>query len=240
MKIKKPLLIAAITIVTASVLLIGTGRAKAIGLDSVTKIIDTQLNKLVPDNFKQMVSQIKSGSAIGLDNITSVFKSSDENGNIDEQQWKELDQAALDLSTDKAVRAAGLGTSYTLGQLSQSGLKNINDLNNRKGREIEKAVLEERADIQEVLKKNVQPADSSLQAENQRNEIAAAAVATDLRNLDLQARSLTAQQIANSNNLKQRQEQLAQRRSEQMAAKANSEEQIELLKVITQPYYGDK
>jgi hypothetical protein len=249
MKNKKPLIIATVlTIITASVLLVGTGRAKAISLDPVTKIldaqlnkiIDTQLDKLIPDNFKQIVSQTRSGSAIGIDSIVSIFKSSDANGNINEESWKELDQAALNLSLDKSVRAAGLGTSYTTGQLSQTALKNINDLNNRKGRELEKIIGEERADIQEVIKKNAKPAESSLEAENQRNEIAAVAVSTDLRKLDLEARSLTAQQIANANSLKQRQEQLSERRSEQIAAKSAAEEQLRLLKVITQPYYGDK
>jgi hypothetical protein len=238
MKAKKTLIILAA--VTSSFLIAGTATAQIVGTDTITKIIDTQLNKLVPDNFKKIVSQIKSGGAIGIDTIGSVFKSSDENGNIDEEEWKKIDQAALDLSTDKTVLAAGLGTSYTTGQLYQTGLKNINDLNNRKGRDIEKAVIDERGEVQQVLKANSLPANSSLGAANQFNQIAAVVAATDLRKVDLQARSLTAQQIANSNALKQRQEQLAEKRSEQIALKASSEEQTDMINIITRPYYGDK
>jgi hypothetical protein len=238
MKSKKPLII--IAAVTSSFLIAGTATAQVVGLPTLNKIIDTQLNKLVPANLKQMVAQIRSGGAIGIDTIGSVFKTSDENGNIDEESWKELDQAALALSKDKAVRNAGLGTSYTLGQLAQTGLKNINDLNNRKGRDIEKTVVDERSEVQNVLRNNSVEAESSLQAENQRNQIAAVAASTELRKLDVQSRSLTAQQIANSNALKQRQEQLAQKRSDQMGMEASAEEQMKLVNIITRPYYGDK
>jgi hypothetical protein len=238
MKSKKPLII--IAAVTSTFLIAGTATAQVVGLPTLNKIIDTQLNKLVPANLKQIVAQIRSGGAIGIDTIGSVFKTSDENGNIDEESWKELDQAALALSKDKAVRNLGIGTSYTLGQLSQTGLKNINDLNNRKGRDIEKAVVDERSEVQDVLKANSVEAESSLQAENQRNQIAAVAASTELRKLDVQSRSLTAQQIANSNALKQRQEQLAQKRSDQMGMEASAEEQMKLVNIITRPYYGDK
>jgi hypothetical protein len=236
MKAKKTFLILA-ALITSSALIAGAATANS-GI--LNKIIDTQLSKFDPDNFKQIVSNISNGSPIGIDSIVSIFKSADQNGNIDEQGWKNLEQIALELSTDKAVRSAGLGTGYTTGQLSQTALKNINDLNNRKGRDIEEALISERSDVQQVLKKNSQPAESSLQAENQRNEIAAVAVSTHLHNLDLQSRSLTAQQIANANALKQRQEQLSQRRSEQIASKASSEEQTNLINIITRPYYGDK
>jgi hypothetical protein len=109
MKSKKPLII--IAAVTSTFLIAGTATAQVVGLPTLNKIIDTQLNKLVPANLKQIVAQIRSGGAIGIDTIGSVFKTSDENGNIDEESWKELDQAALALSKDKAVRNLGIGTS---------------------------------------------------------------------------------------------------------------------------------
>jgi hypothetical protein len=101
-------------------------------------------------------------------------------------------------------------------------------------------VVDERSEVQDVLKANSVEAESSLQAENQRNQIAAVAASTELRKLDVQSRSLTAQQIANSNALKQRQEQLAQKRSDQMGMEASAEEQMKLVNIITRPYYGDK
>ncbi len=239
MKNKKNIIIAAaIVLTTGAALLIGTGGAKALGLDSVNKIIDAQLNKLVPDNFKKILSNVRTGSAIGVNDIVTIFKPADETGNINEEVWKELDQISLGASSDKILKAAGVRVDNTLSQLTQTSLKNINNSNNSRGRAIEKAVTDERADIQETLKTEAIDADSSLEATNQSKRIAAVAAGIELRKADLQARSLTAQQIANANALKQRQEQITKQRSEQMASKAMEEEQSNLTNITTRPYYG--
>jgi hypothetical protein len=237
-KNKKLLIVAILASTTGLGLLLSTEKARAISLD-LAKIVDTQLNRLVPDNFKQIVRDIRTGGAIGVDSITSVFKNTDETGNIDEDGWKELSSASLGASIQKEVQEAGLGTDTIMGQLKQSALTGINNLNNRKIRSAEAQIIGERAEIQDILTRNAQPADSTLQADNQELEIAAAAASTELKKLDLQSRSLTAQQVANANTLQERQEKLAQKRTDQIGAKSARDENRQLLQTITRPYFGD-
>jgi hypothetical protein len=235
----KKLLIAATIAASAGLGLLFSPDAKALSLD-LAKIVDTQLNRLVPDNFKQIVRDIRSGSAIGVDSIAAVFKNTDETGNLDEQGWKELSSVALGASIDKQIQEAGLSTGTILGQLKQSALTGADNLNNRKIRAAEAQILNDRTEIQNILTRNAQPAESTLEADNQAKEIASVAASTELQKLYLQSRSLTAQQIANANTLQERQEALAQKRVDQIGAKAARDENRQLLRTITRPYYEAK
>lgn len=232
---KKSIIIAT---VTCTALLVSAAIAKA---DVLTELVDSQLvGNLIPAPLKQIAQSISAGKAVGVDTIARVFKPSDDTENIDEDAWKEIDEIGLEISDDKAIANSGVGAGYFNGQLTQSALKNIDKVNNKKVRTIEKVVIEERPKIQQILKENSKDAESTLGAENQRNKMLAANASIDLRRLDMESRALTANQIRNANDLKKRQDDLAEKRNQEIANKAQLLRNADLTYAIINPYYGEK
>ena len=240
---KKSLIIVA---VTSTFLLASTTIAKAgfiedIKAGLIEDIIESkQVKELIPPRFREVAKGIAAGKAVGVDTITTLLKPADENENIDEDVWNEIDLAGLEISNDETVAKSGVGAEYFIPQLTQSALKNIDNVNNNKQRNLEKKVIEERPKIQQILKDNSKDAPSTLDAENQRNKMLAAGSAIDLRRLDMESRALTANQVRNASDLKKRQDELSEKKSQEIALKAQQLKNNDITNAILNPYYGEK
>jgi hypothetical protein len=133
-----------------------------------------------------------------------------------------------------------VGAQYFISKLAESALKNIDNVNNNKARNIEKKIIEERPKIQQVLKDNSIPAESTLGAENQRNKILAATAALDQRRLDLESRTLTANQVRNAIALDDRKEKSGEKLNQDINNQAQRLKNADLTNAILNPYYGEK
>jgi hypothetical protein len=232
---KKILIIVAIA---STFSLASTSIAKAGLVDDLMNI--KQVKDLIPPKFRDVVKGIATGKAVGVDTITTLIKAADENENINEDVWKEIDKAALEISNHQKVAKSGVGTQYFISRLGESVLKNIDNVNNNKARNIEKEVIKERPQIQQVLKDNSKAAESTLEAENQRNKMLAATAAIEQRRLDLESRALTANQVRNANDLDKRKEESAAKLNQDINNQAQRLKNADLTNAILNPYYGEK
>lgn len=230
---KKSLIVVA---VASTFLLASTSIAKAGLVDDLMNI--KQVKDFIPPQFRDVVKGIATGKAVGVDTVKTVIKAADENENINEDVWKEIDKVALEISNDPTVDKSGVGARYFMSKLAESSLKNIDNVNNNKARNIEKKVIEERPKIQQVLKDNSKPAESTLEAENQRNQILAATAAIDQRRLDLESRAITANQVRNASDLDKRKEESAAKLNQDINNQAQRLKNADLTNAILNPYYG--
>jgi hypothetical protein len=224
--------------VASTLLLASTSIAKAGLVDDLMEI--PQVKNLIPPRFRDVVKGIAAGKAVGVGTIATLIKPADENENIDEDVWQEIDKAGLEISNDRTVAKSGVGAQYFISKLAESALKNIDNVNNNKARNIEKKVIEERPKIQQVLKDNSKPAESTLEAENQRNKMLAATAAIEQRRLDLESRTLTANQVRNAIALDDRKEKSGEKLNQDINNQAQRLKNADLTNAILNPYYGEK
>ena len=228
-----------IVVAVASTLLMASASIAKAGLvDDLMEI--KQVKELIPPRFRDVVKGIAAGKAVGVDTIATLIKPADENENIDEDVWQEIDKAGLEISNDQTVAKSGVGAQYFISKLAESALKNIDNVNNNKARNIEKKVIEERPKIQQVLKDNSKPAESTLEAENQRNKMLAATAAIEQRRLDLESRTLTANQVRNAIALDDRKEKSGEKLNQDINNQSQRLKNADLTNAILNPYYGEK
>lgn len=225
-----------IAIVVATISLTSVVSAAQAGI--LEELLDSKLvASIVPAELKQAVQSISSGKALGIDSIAGVFRPADETDNIDEKQWGELEASALDASNNSAIKGTGVTLGTVNGIMQNTALGGIDAINNNKIRQQVKSIQDERLSAVRLIKENSLDSESTLDAANKLAKVEGLKARNQMTELDLRSRQLTADQIRNANDLRKRQDELADRKNQEIGLKAQRITLDRLTTAITRPSY---
>jgi hypothetical protein len=225
-----------IAIAFATISLLSVGSAAQAGI--LEQLLDSKLvASIVPAELKQAVQSISSGKALGIDSVAGVFRPTDETDNIDENQWSELEASALKASNDSAIKETGVTLGTVNGIMQNTTLGGIDAVNNNKIRQQAKSIQDERQSAVQLIKENSVNSESTLEATDKLVKVEALKARNQLTELDLRSRQLTSDQIRNANDLRKRQDELAEQKNQEIGLKAQRITLDKLTTALTRPSY---
>lgn len=225
-----------IAIAVATISLLSVVSAAQAGI--LEQLLDSKLvASIVPAELKQAVQSISSGKALGIDSIAGVFRPTDETDNIDENQWSELEASALKASNDTAIKDTGVTLRTVNGIMQNTTLGGIDAVNNNKIRQQAKFIQDERQSAVQLIKENSLDSESTLEATNKLAKVEGLKARNQLTEIDLRSRQLTADQIRNANDLRKRQDELAEQKNQEIGLKAQRITLDKLTTALTRPSY---